>query len=461
MSCLVGDKADAYLAKRAIGHSKVKEHIEERASTNPFIEGLLGDVWQGLYKMQPKLKGEDACLGGDRINRSIMGDALNSEDFNALRSYTVLDEACANVGMMEFAQTFSLPASVEEQLQDVADAQAYLEGLGEREEGDAEYSSAMDELSDAQSRAADAIDGQAVEVAGAIQRSAKKATALAKAVQQAQMFGAGSQAGAGEHQSLDVMTLVDQLNQTQGLAEILELAGRLRNIALSRLKTRTVQGCDDVVSIEYGDEIERLLPQELLALKHPALKLDGKRRLLERQMLQLEVINQEAEGRGPIVVCKDESMSMSGGRHIWATAVALALGLAAKEEGREFAIIHFGSATELTIDRFRVGEEWNLVTAAAHFFSGGTNFDKPLQAAVNVIRAEPSYEKADVVFITDGNAHVGCADSFNQAKKDINFKMIAIGVGGADLTHLEDVSDAELNLGTDQAGAVQLINRVL
>jgi uncharacterized protein with von Willebrand factor type A (vWA) domain len=37
---------------------------------------------------------------------------------------------------------------------------------------------------------------------------------------------------------------------------------------------------------------------------------------------------------------------------------------------------------------------------------GGTNFEKPLQKAVEIIKSNKTYKKADIVFITDGECPV-------------------------------------------------------
>ena len=64
--------------------------------------------------------------------------------------------------------------------------------------------------------------------------------------------------------------------------------------------------------------------------------------------------------------------------------------------------------------------------------SGGTSFERPLQKAVDVIKKQNRFRKADIVFVTDGED--GVSDSFmetyNQDKKKLNFQCMGCVLGG-------------------------------
>ena len=62
--------------------------------------------------------------------------------------------------------------------------------------------------------------------------------------------------------------------------------------------------------------------------------------------MQYELKGTEKQGKGPIVVCVDNSGSMSGDRETWSIVVALALLEIATMPKREFACIHIGGQSD-------------------------------------------------------------------------------------------------------------------
>ena len=57
-----------------------------------------------------------------------------------------------------------------------------------------------------------------------------------------------------------------------------------------------------------------------------------------------------------------------------------------------------------------------VIRFAEHFPGGGTSFEEPLTRAVEAV-AQESYRRGDIVFITDGEAHVSDAFLADLAKK--------------------------------------------
>ena len=83
--------------------------------------------------------------------------------------------------------------------------------------------------------------------------------------------------------------------------------------------------------------------------------------------------------------------------------MALTLLEIAAEGGRSFALIHFSGAGGLHTDVFRPGEYTTAdkMAAAERFLGGGTDFKPPMREAVSLME-NGGFERADVVFITDG-----------------------------------------------------------
>jgi hypothetical protein len=78
----------------------------------------------------------------------------------------------------------------------------------------------------------------------------------------------------------------DRIRNSRRLRGIIEAAGRYRRLAQARQRQKTRHGQDDVVGVELGNDLGRLLPAELAALADPDLELDALRRYLERGLMQ-------------------------------------------------------------------------------------------------------------------------------------------------------------------------------
>ncbi|HLH78147.1 MAG TPA: hypothetical protein VKV28_15190, partial [Candidatus Binataceae bacterium] len=99
-----------------------------------------------------------------------------------------------------------------------------------------------------------------------------------------------------------------------------------------------------------------------------------------------------------------------------------------------------------------------VLELAEYFPGGGTQFEQPLDAAVELIQRK-KLRRADVVFITDGECQVGpqWLAALNQRKADLDFKIFGILVdvtGSGELSTLAQFSDrvSSVRQLTAQAG---------
>jgi uncharacterized protein with von Willebrand factor type A (vWA) domain len=93
--------------------------------------------------------------------------------------------------------------------------------------------------------------------------------------------------------------------------------------------------------------------------------------------MKYELKGTEKQAKCPVVVCVDNSGSMSGDRETWSKAVALALLEIATMQKRGFVCIHFGGQSDaLEIIEINSGEKdiLNKAIKVAEFFlnAGGT-----------------------------------------------------------------------------------------
>ncbi len=195
-----------------------------------------------------------------------------------------------------------------------------------------------------------------------------------------------------------------RLGGSHRLRRICELAGRLERIAASKARSKIKPGVGEVHGIDLGDDLSRLLPSELVALRHPRLRLHLLSRLLQHKAMVYGMQGKEPQARGPVVVLLDESGSMrSGDKDIWAKAVCLALLSTATRQKRDWHLISFnGAIIRETAIPARQATMANIQAALDHRCAGGTDFDAPVLRAVEIIRTSRSMKKADVVIITDG-----------------------------------------------------------
>jgi uncharacterized protein with von Willebrand factor type A (vWA) domain len=258
-------------------------------------------------------------------------------------------------------------------------------------------------------------------------------------------FGQGGKLSAGER-----LELGRQLARNPKLGELARLVGRFKQDARALRRKTLDRGVAEAYDIERGSELGRLIPAELIALHHPGLRADFRRRLLEGEVLQYRLREEEQKGKGPMVVCIDVSSSMQGDKELWAKAVSLTLMDIARRQRRLFRAVLFSSGPETQRvidlnDKFRYKPELTKVLEMAEYFpGGGTDFQSPIDAAVALLE-DKKLKRGDIVVITDGECQVTpeWLSELRAKKEDLKFKIFAVlvDVGSSDLSTLAQFSD--------------------
>jgi uncharacterized protein with von Willebrand factor type A (vWA) domain len=223
-----------------------------------------------------------------------------------------------------------------------------------------------------------------------------------------QLEGLGCGRGASNVQRQRVLRML----QNPTIAKIAKLAGRMRRAATTAQRSKSATGVSEVVAVELGDNLARLLPVERALLGMGGIGgalLYSK--LVDRRAQQYEVRGTQKDCAGPILFAFDESGSMGAHhgdytRNEWAKAFALAMMQVAIEQRRPFGTIHYayGVEHEALFDTPWTLKPEELLEVLAHFAGGGT------QTASALVRARQIIEKgewkpgarADVVLLTDG-----------------------------------------------------------
>jgi len=256
------------------------------------------------------------------------------------------------------------------------------------------------------------------------------------------------------------MQLAEKLKNDPTLRKRLELAGRLRRIADQRKKVKNVNAREEVVDIERGADLGRMLPSSLARLRHPKLRLLALRDIVERQAVQYRLEGSEPQGRGPIVVLLDESYSMIGEPNDWARAVGIAtVGIGAKEK-RAVTVIGFNGGITAVHHLAADGKGYELpvmgrtsgsvgsprpigdiskvaLAIASRGPSGGTQLAPAFRLALGNLPASIRDKRADLVLVTDGHAEKLPSDvmeDLEALKADEGLKVYGLTVNGGSLS---------------------------
>ena len=234
-----------------------------------------------------------------------------------------------------------------------------------------------------------------------------------------------------------------RIKDSPRLKRITELAGRLERVAAMKARSKVKPGVGEVHGIDLGSDVSRLLPSELVALRHPRLRLALMSRLLQRRALCYGMKGREPQARGPIVVLLDESSSMRDyGKDIWSKAVCLALLSTATRQKRPWHVIAFNSRIRREVE-VPVGQATPALIQEAldHRCGGGTDFDAPIVRAMKIIETSRTMKRADVVIITDGEDELDdeTVKAATALTRTEGVSWFAVGVGREAQTYLRSL----------------------
>ena len=223
--------------------------------------------------------------------------------------------------------------------------------------------------------------------------------------------------------------LLDRVKHDPMLLGITRQLGRMKEMLSDLRKNDYVRGRGEKYSITRGRDLKNLLSGELALLASPATTPLFLRRYNAKGLLQYAKRERVHKGHGDIIFCLDESASTEGENAAWGKALALAVQDICAHEGRKFALIHFSGENELRTDRFLPGQYTadDLLSAAEHFFDGGTDFETPVREALRLINEE-AFENADILFVTDGQCSIPdeLAEQLQDAIQDARCSVVGL-----------------------------------
>jgi uncharacterized protein with von Willebrand factor type A (vWA) domain len=419
-------ECDAYdrasLARLAQDSASLRDLQSSGEKLLPHFEGFVLDLYSLLFKMNIVVYLPDQVVDSAGFFRLLLDEIRRSPVLESLRLQTVLDETRAGLAtallgerLLELLKSERVLTraemldywSLDRQEAEIASQQADVETAAALQEHAEEAAKRqLRELGQRMAREAEGRERRFERQTEQVSQAARESVARNQQRIEAQVRGSlqdldssnadteswGAQVGGGMRLSPGAkVELGKKLAGNAKLRKLAQMVGRMREQARALRRRLFERANAEVYDVGIGAELSRLLPHELLSLRHPVLRRDFARRYVDGELLQYALRDQEEKGRGPMIVCVDGSSSMAGEKEIWSKALSLTLLDIAQRQKRAFRSICFSSAdTPLQIldlnGRVRYAGDLDKILQLAEYFpGGGTDFQKPLDAALQYL----------------------------------------------------------------------------
>lgn len=398
----------------------------EGCENYPQFEELQQDVFSSLYKYAPAQIPIANMEMAWQLNHQVMEAVLKSAKYKELRILTRMDILNSTVGTEVLGDQVKelveeLQKDFQDQLEQTQQAQSqvakkeaeYSESLADKNQDENKTAQQALSLQQAKEALAKAMEELQQQINTKTERRIGRM--MDNALQHTQqMSDLITNWGLEQDPSYNMLgysekiKLVNRLKTSTKLKQLALLAGRYKRLASISRHNKIKSGSDELYDTTLGDDLSRMLPNEQLKLLDPDLELLFQKDLLEKRLLQYEYQGHTKKHKGPIVCCIDGSGSMAGSSEIWAKSVALSLLEIAKSQNRNFFAIHFDATwdnAKLHTNSFMKNEAYSIkevIDLAEYFPGGGTLFEPPLDAAKQKIMSDTGFNKADIIFLTDG-----------------------------------------------------------
>lgn len=444
--------------------------LEEGEQILPTFKYLHQDIFLSLYKYKAKIIPETNMHTSTRMNRGIIGNLINTPEYISLRQTCRFDQFNAALGTEILGrEALEILKNMLEQIQDLEKKKQAMDELLEKEnEIDEllEQNQEIDELLEDMKRGGNG-NGMSVQELMAQQEANEQAAAALKAVAnkiaeecdelldeddfaeqvstvmgstltntsmevaetsklcEAWGLGVGNECKVAFQNKKDA---VEKIRKSSKLSKFTDIIGRMKESAITEQKKKAKHGAVEIKSVTVGQKIEDTLPSDRMNLVNDTTKKDFMRRMTENSLLTYAKESTKEKNKGPIIVCVDTSGSMEGDQEIWSKALSVGLLEVAQMQKRDFACIIYSSRADdpIVIRKDEISPQ-KIIDVAERFHNGGTNFEAPLNKALELIK-DATFKNADIVFITDGDCYV--SDSFtrkfNQIKEDKDFRTLGV-----------------------------------
>lgn len=444
---------------------ELRNLIQSGSNLLPNFNALVLDLFCAFYKHNVLFLPEDKSKKGSALARKMLNKILNDQHYKRLREDTALEgfkSALATVDMgnqllswlrsddgpgekkllqeWQVDQAEDKVSELQEEMETWEEVEQENDDMGEsfkdaKEQKESELQDEQDNLDQLIEKQQEDHEKMDFDIDKMVKTSLEQTNQnIEESEDQIESWDSSMgnpEGGKGVGEKLD---LAAKLSKNEKLKKLSLLVGSLKEEMLStRRKVWSKRG-SEVFDVAIGDDIGRMIPTELVSLRHKYLKNDFKKRYVEGRLFQYYL--KEERGRGPMVICLDGSSSMDGNKELWSKGVCLTLLDIAKRERRKFNVVVFSSGGAPLKIFESVGKEglsgWgmkesDIMELAEYFPGGGTNFEEPLNKALELLE-ESKFKGGDIVFITDGQSNVGdmFLKTFKETKDRLRFKVYSV-----------------------------------
>jgi uncharacterized protein with von Willebrand factor type A (vWA) domain len=433
------------------------------------------DGFFGLFKANPQLADEPVSSLQPLAN--LMKRGTETPEWTRLRETTLGDVIAAGIGAQALVEEVlkALPEETKQQAQQqareqqkAAEAQSQAEALttlaqmlGERARGEDETAANVAEQAEevqrkafqAQTQAAQAqaradaaraafqasLDSRSAQVSAALNRATE--TARKQAADGTEVVRSFALAAGGDPARIDpaiAQAAMQTFSQNPHLKRLADLLGWARKMVRGEWR-KSPHGKTEML----GYAVQSLQPEHMAGFEYAALlsgddtlHLDWLRRAVDGGIRHRRYAGQERQGRGLLVLVRDESGSMEGDPHATAVALEWALLEICRRDRRDFYSIPFSGSGQFHVwqaPRPGQPDPQGLLEHLAHFYNGGTEPYLPLLKALELI-ADGDL-RADVLIITDGafgEPHEDFLRRVTEVKQHHPLRLVAVLIGSDD-----------------------------
>ncbi len=373
----------------------------------------------------PEPTKNEACL--DKRRSEYLSTLLESPEYQALHGDTSFNLNASDLASIEFGKAYAVLKAKDEERKEKNKTKPQDEKSKAKEE--------------AKSEAA---------CMGAVNKGLKNAEKEVRDYKECCRGIGGEGAVDQKRDPKSTLKAFERIRNSPRLRAVFDRAGAYRRFSQAKQRVKVIHGYDDVVGVELGGDLAKLVPLEMALLADEDLEYDALRRFVENQSVIRQHRGIERLGKGMIVVCLDESGSMSGKPITEAKAFALGMGDIARRQKRWIAFVSYSGGTQ----GYRVAfppNKWDsgkLLDWLEHFYGGGTTCDVPLEQLPDVywpefVKQGMKKGKTDLFIITDGLIQVPqrVEAKFNLWKKENNCKVRGLIIGSHNSGGLKNVLD--------------------
>lgn len=420
------------------------------------------DGFFSLFKAAPTL----ADPGQRKLSplAKLMQRGMETPNWQQLREHTVGQQIGAGIGAKHFWQNViaNLPDDVKEaarqahrnqQQADQADQHAadlqtlanllnaagQTDQAGEVEAQAQEQQWSADKFQQAADAAFDnlneALDANEAQITAAMNNAA--AAASDKAEDANAYVKSFSLAAGGDPQHVDPATAqaaMQALRQNKNLLDLAEMLGWARRMVRGEWRKST-KGNRNMTGYKTHElQPATMATSERIAMvsSNAAIRTDFMRRVVENAVVHVDYDGEEKQGRGPMILVRDESGSMTGQPHALAVALEWALLEIARRDNREFYCIPFSGTGQFSVWHAPTkgqSDADGLLAHLSHFYGVGTEPQQPIKRALEIIDDQDLH--ADVLVLTDDVFDTPSAE-FVDICKAIDAKIVTVTIGGTD-----------------------------